>query len=679
MRAASLLAVVLGVLLLAGGAALGVRERSQQRLAVDHTLTNTVDADTSRLEAYFERARSNMLLTAHNPAFRDIYTGGRLVSVRDRSRAIRNAESALAYLQRLYPGSIGEICFIDGAGPENARYVHGVRAGIRQLSPDESKNPFFGPTFALHAGQVFQAKPYVSPDTHDWVISNSTPVPGTGFPARGIVHFEITVESFRRQAAALAGSFDVAIVDAKTGRVVVDSRYPQILGAPLGSPSDRRFLSLSAAQTRTGTRTLAGHRSAFRSIQRSAHNQNDWLVVATDPHPTGSYFDGFGSAPLGMVGAGIGLLVLAGISFRAARQTLHAAAHTDPLTGLRNRRQLMLDLDDACARADRDQRFTLVMFDLDGFKGYNDSFGHLPGDALLRRLGQKLSDVSVSWGKAYRLGGDEFCVLVPLRERETADGVAVAGAEALSEEGEGFAIGASYGAVVLPDEARLPSDVLAMADLRMYAYKQQGRPSAARQITDALVRVQNERSPALGPHVSEVAVLAEAVGHRMRLPEHRLHELRQTAELHDVGKMAIPDAILDKAGPLTDEEWRLICEHTIVGERVISAAPALGNVAKLVRASHEHFDGTGYPDKHAGESIPLEARIVHAADAFCAMTQTRPYREAMSIEDAVAEMRRCAGTQFDPAVVEVLTGVLRDGVDDQPREIEQSRPIRLVR
>ena len=524
---------------------------------------------------------------------------------------------------------------------------------------------------------MFQAKPYVSPDTHEWVISNSTPVPGTGFPARGIVHYEITVESFRRQAAALAGRFDVAIVEAGTGKVVVDSRYPQVRGAPLGSPTDKRFISLAASQAQAGTRTLFGHRSAFLKLRRTAHNENDWLVVASDPRRAGSFFGDFGSAPLGMVGAGLGLLILAGISFRAARQTLHAAAHTDPLTGLRNRRQLMIDLDEACSRAGRDQRCALVMFDLDGFKGYNDSFGHLPGDALLRRLGNKLAEAVGGWGKAYRLGGDEFCVLAPLRGREPTDTIATLGADALSEEGEGFTIGASHGAVVLPDEARAPSEALATADLRMYAFKQKGRPSAARQTTDALVRVQRERSPALGPHMSEVAVLAEAIGERMRLPERRLHDLRQAAELHDVGKMAIPDAILDKPGPLTDAEWQLVREHTIVGERIVSAAPALDNIARFVRASHECFDGTGYPDRLAGEAIPLESRIVYAADAFCAMTQTRPYRPSMSVDDAVRELRRCAGTQFDPAVVDILISVVRDGTGEDPQEIGPATQLRV--
>jgi diguanylate cyclase (GGDEF)-like protein len=321
----------------------------------------------------------------------------------------------------------------------------------------------------------------------------------------------------------------------------------------------------------------------------------------------------------------------------------------------------MLDLEDACARARRGDTSVIVLFDLDGFKSYNDSFGHLPGDALLRRLGQKLEAAAPAvGGKAYRLGGDEFCVLATLANRPAADDVAAMGAHELSEEGEGFHIGASFGWVVLDEETHSPSDVLAEADVRMYAYKQRGRLSAAQQTTDALVRAQHERSPLLGPHVSDVAELAQAVGERMGLSDHRLGWVRQTAELHDVGKMAIPDEVLDKPGPLTDDEWVLIREHTVIGERIVAAAPSLREVARIVRATHERFDGAGYPDGIAGEDISLEARIVNATDAYCAMTQTRPYRQAMSTEGALDELRRCAGSQFDPAVVDALIGVLHD-------------------
>src|SRR5205085_3655596 len=142
---------------------------------------------------------------------------------------LNNAGEALTFLESLYPDSIGEACFIDVSGAENARVVRGIRATLAELSPDESKNPFFRPTFAMRPGEVYQARPYISPDTHEWVVSNSTRVPGAS--GRAIVHFEVTVESFRRAAAAQAGSDHVDVVDTRTGRVIIDSAAPQRLGA----------------------------------------------------------------------------------------------------------------------------------------------------------------------------------------------------------------------------------------------------------------------------------------------------------------------------------------------------------------------------------------------------------------------------------------------------------------
>jgi diguanylate cyclase (GGDEF)-like protein len=668
MRFATFVALGAGVVLLAGSIGFAARDRSEHRLAVDHALSNQVDTEAAQLDEYFERARSINLLTAHNPGFRDFYEspGDRIAKVKAHGPAIQQAEAALAYLERLYPTSVGEACFIDALGPENARYVRGVKAQVRNLSPDESGNPFFRPTFSLRPGQVYQAQPYVSPDTQEWVISNSTPVPGTGVPARAIVHFEITLESFRRAAAATAAGKDVAIVDARTGRVVMDSRTPQRIGAPLGRPGDRRFATLAAETRPTGLLTIGDHRAAFEHLHRTPQNANDWYVVAIEPKPMGSLLSDVGWAPIGLALAALALLLVAAVSFRSSRRVLHEAAHTDALTGIRNRRQLIADLEAACARARRGDRFAVILYDLDGFKGYNDSFGHLLGDALLRRLASKLRAAIGEGGTCYRLGGDEFCVVAPLGGEGRVDLVAAQGADALSEDGEGFSIRASYGAVVLPDEAREPTELLATADLRMYARKQRGRTSPGRQTTDVLVRVQHERSPVLGPHVSAVAQLATEVGQAMGLSDSRLHTLAQAAELHDVGKMAIPDAVLDKTGPLTEDEWRLIHEHTIVGERILSAAPALRAVAGIVRASHEHVDGSGYPDHLAGEEIPLEARIVHAADAVCAMTADRPYRKALGMEAAIAELRRCAGTQFDETVVEALILILERGAAQKP-------------
>ena len=155
-------------------------------------------------------------------------------------------------------------------------------------------------------------------------------------------------------------------------------------------------------------------------------------------------------------------------------------------------------------------------------------------------------------------------------------------------------------------------------------------------------------------HVQDVAELCERVALRAGMTEDRLGPVVQAAALHDIGKAAIPDAILNKPGPLDEEEWAFLHRHTLIGERIMLAAPALAAAAQLVRSSHEHWDGRGYPDGLAGEEIPLGARIIAACDAFEAMTSDRAYRRAMSPEVALDELRRCAGTQFDPNVIAAL-------------------------
>jgi diguanylate cyclase (GGDEF)-like protein len=323
-RVATLLALIVGVVLLAGSIGLGMRDRGEKQRAIDQALTSKVRDEAGQLEGYFERARAIDLITAHNPAFRDFYTapGDRVAKVKGRGSAIHGAQTALAYLEQLYPTSIGEACFIDRTGPENARFVRGERATFADLSKDESANPFFDPTFALRAGQVYQAKPYVSPDTHEWVISNSTPVPGTGYPAAAFVHFEITLASFQRTAAAIAKQDEVLIVDAETGKVIVDSRLAQRIHAPLGRPSDRRFAKLVMQSQALGTTTIGGHRGAFRRLQKAPHNENDWYVVAVDPRPAGTLLEDAGWASLGMALGALALLLLSAITFRGSRRTL---------------------------------------------------------------------------------------------------------------------------------------------------------------------------------------------------------------------------------------------------------------------------------------------------------------------------------------------------------------------
>jgi two-component system, cell cycle response regulator len=334
-------------------------------------------------------------------------------------------------------------------------------------------------------------------------------------------------------------------------------------------------------------------------------------------------------------------------------------AQTDALTGLGNRRALARVLERELPRATTAEPLVLVLFDLDGFKHYNDTFGHPAGDALLVRLGGSLSAFVDGRGAAFRMGGDEFCALFTPGSRH-ADPLIVGAAAALSEHGEGFDIGCSYGSIELPAEAGEVADALRIADQRMYAQKNAGRTSASRQSKDVLLSALAERNPELRAHLGGVADLAEATALRLQLSHEEVERVRQAAELHDVGKVAVPDAILTKPGPLDEEEWAFIRRHTLIGERIVGAAPALGRVGALVRSSHERWDGAGYPDGLAGQEIPLGARIVAVADAFDAMTSVRPYSLPRTAEAALEELRRCAGTQFDPRVVDAFSAAWRD-------------------
>jgi two-component system cell cycle response regulator len=335
-------------------------------------------------------------------------------------------------------------------------------------------------------------------------------------------------------------------------------------------------------------------------------------------------------------------------------------AITDALTGLFNRRKLVLDLDGRLT-PDFSATTLLMIFDLDGFKGYNDSFGHPAGDALLARLGGKLASVPGERGAAYRLGGDEFCLVASVRPGE-AEPLIDDACQALSEHGEGFDVSSSFGAVLLPDEAKDASEALRLADERLYAQKRSRREEGDRTM-QALIEALTEREPDLQVHLDGVGALAVETGRMLGLRRDELDELAKASQLHDLGKLAVPDEILHKPGPLDEREWEFIRQHTVVGERILRASPAYQNVAAIVRSSHERWDGSGYPDGLAGEAIPLASRIVCACDAYDAMISERPYRKALSRESALAELEQGAGTMFDPTVVRVLVAHVRDRLE----------------
>jgi diguanylate cyclase (GGDEF)-like protein len=326
--------------------------------------------------------------------------------------------------------------------------------------------------------------------------------------------------------------------------------------------------------------------------------------------------------------------------------TTRAQSLTDPLTGLGNRRSLTFALERALRGSGR---WVFVIYDMNGFKRYNDTFGHPSGDALLARLGESLELAAGPDAHAFRLGGDEFCILAPLGD-DDAESLVEAGVAALTEEGEGFSVAAEYGAVLLPEEAADASEVLRLADERLYAQKAthyQGDEPAH----GLLLRALTEKEPLLRDHMRSVAQFSIVVGARLGVTGHSLEQLRLAAELHDIGMIAIPDAILAKPGALTEDEWRFVRRHTVIGQRILAGSPALREVAGIVRSTHERWDGNGYVDGLAGTAIPLPARIIAVCDAYVAMTSDRPFRDALSPQEALTELRRCSGTQFDPEVV----------------------------
>jgi diguanylate cyclase (GGDEF)-like protein len=444
----------------------------------------------------------------------------------------------------------------------------------------------------------------------------------------------------------MAGA-DIMYVEQLAGGIYLDGTLLNVLY--LGSFSSFAVAAWVRADTDTTSRHQAPHTITLTLF--AAGTSLALLVLAAFVHV----------APTA-VGLAAGALVLATArtmltyleNVRVLRTRAREAV-TDALTGLSNRRQLTADLGQLHPGWGERRARTLVFFDLDGFKRYNDTFGHPAGDALLSRLGASLQALIAERGSAYRVGGDEFCVLLDGRHSRDSRLVAQAAA-ALSERGRGFSIVPSVGVAIVPDEATDPDAALRLADERMYADKGRAHRSQTR---DVLMQLLTERTPGLLDHVSGVTQLAAAVATDLGLDSEQIDETLRAAELHDIGKLAIPDAILNKPGPLDADEWKFMRQHSIIGERILSAAPALAPVAKLVRSSHERWDGGGYPDGLKGEETPIGSRIVAACDAYEAITADRHYQKARTPEQALDELRRNAGTQFDPVVVAAVERCVR--------------------
>jgi len=366
------------------------------------------------------------------------------------------------------------------------------------------------------------------------------------------------------------------------------------------------------------------------------------------------------------------------------QERILALATTDPVTGLPNHRALIARLDQELERAQRyDRACSLLFLDLDHFKALNDGYGHAVGDAVLCELADLVRTQLRGMDTVGRWGGEEFVVILPELSAEDAlhlaEEIRATVAAHTFRVGGGLHLTYSVGLASYPIHAQEREGLLSGAEQAMYGAKRFGRnqvraatdpavralfaanpPEGGREeatlvgMAEALVILVEARDHSTGHHSHQVADLVLQLALALGLPAAEAQMLALASRLHDVGKIAVPDIVLQKPGALTQEEWALMRTHPAVGAEVVSHIPALRPLAPVIRAHHERWDGQGYPDHLAGKAIPFGARILMVVDAYLAMIVDRPYRKACAPAAALAELRRCASSQFDPQVVEAL-------------------------
>jgi diguanylate cyclase (GGDEF)-like protein len=374
----------------------------------------------------------------------------------------------------------------------------------------------------------------------------------------------------------------------------------------------------------------------------------------------------------------LGPLIAISLYQRSTHRALRAMrlALTDPLTGLGNHRHFHERLQrELVAAEEANQPLSLCLIDVDDFKRINDRYGHPAGDRVLSQVALRLRQ----GGEAFRLGGDEFAVLLPEHDEPTSLSTATSIIERLRamelEHNEQITV--SAGVATFPVQGVGRDELIRLADSALYWAKEHGknrvrvyRPEvvelaelkklasgadrAARfRAAASLAKAVDARDVYTGSHSERVADLAVRVAERMGLSQELVELTRLAASLHDLGKLAIPEEILRKPGPLTDPERLVLERHPQIGYRMLESL-GVTPVAEWVLHHHERWDGTGYPDGLHGEDIPLGARIIFVADAFDAMTNDRVYRSRLTLEAAFEELEACAGTQFDPEAVAAL-------------------------
>lgn len=343
---------------------------------------------------------------------------------------------------------------------------------------------------------------------------------------------------------------------------------------------------------------------------------------------------------------------------RKTEEEIRYLSYHDYLTGLFNRRfyeEVLVKLD-----IDENYPLTLVMADVNGLKMINDSFGHAVGDELLQKASNVIKSGCRDKDVIARLGGDEFVIILTKTDAETA-ALVIKRLETLAsrEKIGGLKLSIAFGSKTKTRKEENIQQVLKNAEDDMYRHKLYESASMRSKTIELIMNTLYEKSNREMMHSNRVGLICEKIGMRMKLDQDEINQIRTAGLIHDIGKMGIDEKILNKPGALNAEEWKEIKRHPEIGYRILSSVNEFSEMANCILEHHERWDGNGYPKGLKGEEISLQGRIVAVADSFDAMTSDRTYRKGLIHEAAIAEIKRCAGTHFDPLVAKILVEVVR--------------------
>lgn len=347
-------------------------------------------------------------------------------------------------------------------------------------------------------------------------------------------------------------------------------------------------------------------------------------------------------------------------SLQEANERLIYLNRYNKLTGLYNRSFF----DEELQRLQKSDELpiSIMVCDLDGLKIINDTMGHEKGDELLIKCSQIIKSCMGENDILARIGGDEFAAIMPQTHKGRAENIVKLIKKRVIEHNEinkELPISISIG-IATSIQSTYLEHLLKEADNEMYNEKLIQKKSSKSQIIDSLMAALEERDHITEGHAQRVAEYCMKIGERMNLSSSTLSKLSLLAQVHDLGKVGIPDSILFKKGPLTEEEWKIMKQHPEKGYRIAVASPDLVNVADLILKHHERWDGSGYPLGLQGKDIPIECRILSVVDSYDAITSKRPYKEAKTSLEAVNEIKRCSGIQFEPSIVDMFIEILQE-------------------